>query len=124
MSSKKALKVLKCFKLNQQYSEEKLPCERGASLIPFLVASGYLLENRLPPEGDPTFPHGVRVYSITSLGVETLCQAGEQTRKMILSAAWKVFTHLLAWGIGLATPAITSFLKTLPFFQSWLNNIG
>jgi len=122
--SQKALKVLKCFKLNHQYSEEKLPCKRGASLVPFLVAEGYLLEHHLPPEGDPDFPYGVRVYSITSLGVETLCQSSEQTRKMVLGLVWKAFTYLLAWGIGVATPAITSFLKTLPFIQSWLNNIG
>ena len=124
MLSQKALKTLKCFKLNHQYSEEDLPCEKGASLIPFLVSGGYLAENRLPPEDDPDFPYGVRVYSITSLGMETLCQAGEDTRKMVLGSIWKVFKYLLVWGIGVATPAITSFLKSLPFIQSWLNNIG
>ena len=79
--SKEAAHSLSLFEKDVQYPENKLPNGVDLSLISYLVSQGWLAEARLPPEGDPDFPYGVRLYKITSAGIEVLNQFREKTKE-------------------------------------------
>lgn len=119
--STQSLKVLSSFAKDTQYVEGKLPFINGGEFIPFLVQQGYLSESRLPPEDDYMYPHGVRIYRITSLGVEVLAKAKEETRKQVLSRFAALIKYVAVWLLGVLTPYLAAFIKSLPFIQRCFN---
>ena len=81
-----------------------------------LVSAGYISVMRLPPEGDPNFPRGVRLYQITSAGQEELYQAASKKREKTNDRIFQVFLSFLSFGIGLLAEhyvGIIRFLKSL-----------
>lgn len=124
MLSKQSLKLLKAFKPSKQYIEGKLPGKVNLTLLEHLINEGYVAHSRLPPEGDPLYPHGASIYWITSSGLEALQKHREDTQKRWLARLWAVAKYLIAWGIGVATPRIASLIARVPFIKHWLDNIG
>lgn len=117
MLSKELEKLLSTFKPNEQYPEYRLPSGGDLFLLAHLVRLGYISELRLPPEGDPEFPHGVRLYEITSSGQEALYQAARQKRDKKNDRAFQAFLSLFSFGLGLLAE---HYVGVLTFFeQAW-----
>jgi hypothetical protein len=117
MLSDQSKKLLQAFEPNKQYPEDNLPIGGDLFLLEQLVSAGYISEMRLPPEGDPKYPHGIRLYQITSAGQEALYQAAGQKREKKNDRAFQTFLSLFSFGLGLLAE---HYVGVLAFFeQAW-----
>lgn len=124
MPSKQSLKLLNAFDPNKQYVEGNLPGKVNLALLEHAVDNGWISLSRLPPEGDPQYPYGAKIYRITSLGMEILAEETDRLVKKRLSLLWSAFKYLVVWAIGVATPRITALIARIPFIQHWLDFFG
>lgn len=122
MISDKSEKLLRSFKPDKQYPENDLPSGVDLFLLEYLVSIGYISETRLPPEGDPEFPYGIRLYQITSAGKEALYQATGKKREKKNDRAFQAFLSLFSFGLGLLAE---HYVGVLGFFEDtwhWLSS--
>lgn len=122
MLSRQAEKLLRLFEPNKQYPEDNLPPSKHLFLLKRLVETGHISEMRLPPEGDPKFPYGIRLYQITSAGQEALYQATGKKREKKNDRAFQAFLSLFSFGLGLLAE---HYVGVLGFFEDtwhWLSS--
>lgn len=82
MLSNESMRVLTAFRENTEFTEDRLPSDVNLSLLRNLIDEGAIKENwLLPPGREPDYPHGLRIYRITSLGHEILCKSDEKSKK-------------------------------------------
>lgn len=117
MLSDQSKKLLQAFEPNKQYPEDNLPAGGDLFLLEHLVSAGYISEMRLPPEGDPEFPHGIRLYQITSAGQEALYQAASQKRDKKNDRIFQAFLSFFSFCLGLLAE---HYVGVFAFFeQTW-----
>lgn len=124
MPSKQSLKLLRAFDPDKQYIEGNLPKKVDLTLLNQLIDKDFVSVSRLPPEGDPLYPYGAKIYRITSLGLEVLAEESDRLAEKRLSLLWSALKYLIAWAIGVATPRIASLIERIPFVQHWLDLMG
>jgi hypothetical protein len=122
MLSRQAEKLLRLFEPNKQYPEDNLPPSKHLFLLKHLVETGYISEMRLPPEGDPAFPHGIRLYGITSAGQEALYQASCKKREKKNERIFQALLSLLSFGLGLLAEHFVGVLGWLEMSWQWLSS--
>lgn len=116
MLSNESVRVLSAFRENTEFTEDRLPADVNLSLLRNLIDEGAIKENwLLPPGRESDYPHGLRIYQLTSLGHEILCQFDERSKKEAKQNAkenrrafWSAIKFwvglILGWILGGFTP--------------------